>query len=101
MESTIDTVGCELPTASTTPFVDRTRPFVNMKISNNEFLKEIDGRQVCPKCNKSRKFFCYTCYVQLKDNPPFPYVKVSHYYLKQKKTFRNNKYFFFVAPRKD
>lgn len=41
-------------------FVHRD-PFEFMKINDNKFLDEIDGRSSCTKCNKSRKFFCYTC----------------------------------------
>lgn len=40
-----------------------TDPFEYMNIDDNKFLHEIDGRSACTKCNKSRKFFCYTCYV--------------------------------------
>lgn len=38
-------------------------PFEYMAINDNNFLMQIDGRSACPKCGKSRKFFCYTCYV--------------------------------------
>lgn len=38
-------------------------PFKSMKIGDNSFLDGIDGRSPCMKCYKSRKFFCYTCYV--------------------------------------
>lgn len=41
----------------------RLNPFLNMKITNNSFLKEITERSPCSKCHKSRKFFCYTCYI--------------------------------------
>lgn len=41
----------------------RPNPFENMKIQNNSFLKEINDRSPCTKCHKSRKFFCYTCYI--------------------------------------
>ncbi|XP_029650146.1 tRNA-uridine aminocarboxypropyltransferase 1 [Octopus sinensis] len=37
-------------------------PFPDLKISNYDFLDESDDRRVCPKCGKSRKYFCYTCY---------------------------------------
>lgn len=40
-------------------------PFEFMKIDDNQFLMDIDGRSECPKCSRSRKFFCYTCYVPL------------------------------------
>lgn len=58
-------------------FVKKPNPFVNMHISDNEFLKNIQGRQLCSKCNKSRKLFCYTCYTVLDNVGPFPKVKVS------------------------
>lgn len=37
-------------------------PFPDLKISNFDFLDDTDARRICPKCNKSRKYFCYTCY---------------------------------------
>ena len=37
-------------------------PFPDLKISNFDFLDDTDARRVCPKCGKSRKYFCYTCY---------------------------------------
>lgn len=37
-------------------------PFPDLKISNYDFLDDTDERRICPKCNKSRKYFCYTCY---------------------------------------
>ncbi|CAL4106611.1 unnamed protein product, partial [Meganyctiphanes norvegica] len=40
-------------------------PFENMQIADSSFLEEVDGRVNCEKCNKSRKYFCYTCYVAL------------------------------------
>lgn len=42
-------------------------PFEFMKINNNKFLNDIDGRSSCTECNKSRKFFCYTCYLPVAD----------------------------------
>ena len=27
------------------------------------FDRQVDGRSECPKCHRSRKFFCYTCYL--------------------------------------
>lgn len=38
-------------------------PFQGMKIKDFKVLDELEGRAVCPKCNKSRKYFCYTCYI--------------------------------------
>lgn len=42
-------------------------PFEFMKIDDSQFLNTIDGRSPCPKCSKSRKFFCYTCYVPVEN----------------------------------
>lgn len=50
-------------TADTHESVKHRNPFEFMKIDDIEFLNTIDGRSACPKCFKSRKFFCYTCYV--------------------------------------
>ncbi|XP_044267163.1 tRNA-uridine aminocarboxypropyltransferase 1 [Tribolium madens] len=40
-------------------------PFEGFKIDDNSVLGRISGRHACPKCNKSRKFFCYSCYVPI------------------------------------
>ncbi|XP_067667818.1 tRNA-uridine aminocarboxypropyltransferase 1-like [Haliotis asinina] len=37
-------------------------PFSGLKIDNYHRLDEEEGRTTCGKCNKSRKYFCYTCY---------------------------------------
>lgn len=47
--------------------VEHRNPFEFMQIDNTEFLNTIDGRSACPKCSKSRKFFCYTCYVPVEN----------------------------------
>jgi len=39
----------------------------NLKISSADFLDDLTGRSVCPKCSKSRKYFCYTCYVAMEE----------------------------------
>jgi len=39
--------------------------FKGMKIEDASFLDDIDGRTKCPNCCKSRKFFCYTCYIPM------------------------------------
>lgn len=44
---------------------ERKYPFVNMKISDYSILTEIQDRSPCFKCGKSRKYFCYTCYVPI------------------------------------
>lgn len=52
-------------------------PFENMQIDKNEFLHDVEGRSPCPKCHKSRKFYCYTCYVPVERLiGRFPVVKV-------------------------
>ncbi|XP_034232429.1 DTW domain-containing protein 1 [Thrips palmi] len=38
-------------------------PFRGMKIKDWSVLDKLEGRAICPKCNKSRKYFCYTCYI--------------------------------------
>ncbi|XP_067014530.1 tRNA-uridine aminocarboxypropyltransferase 1 [Anabrus simplex] len=38
-------------------------PFKDLKIADTAILDDIDQRSLCPKCKKSRKYFCYTCYV--------------------------------------
>ncbi|XP_075236251.1 tRNA-uridine aminocarboxypropyltransferase 1 isoform X2 [Lycorma delicatula] len=43
---------------------DESVSFEGLKISDKwKLLASIDERSSCPKCNKSRKYFCYTCYV--------------------------------------
>ncbi|XP_046561705.1 tRNA-uridine aminocarboxypropyltransferase 1-like [Haliotis rubra] len=37
-------------------------PFSGLKIDNYHRLDEVEGRTTCEKCNKSRKYFCYSCY---------------------------------------
>ncbi|XP_047107631.1 tRNA-uridine aminocarboxypropyltransferase 1 isoform X1 [Schistocerca piceifrons] len=38
-------------------------PFEGMKIGNWMILDDIDERSSCSMCGKSRKYFCYTCYI--------------------------------------
>ncbi|XP_059486857.1 tRNA-uridine aminocarboxypropyltransferase 1 [Neocloeon triangulifer] len=38
-------------------------PFGPFEIADWRVLETVDGRSSCPKCAKSRKYFCYTCYV--------------------------------------
>ncbi|XP_035659352.1 tRNA-uridine aminocarboxypropyltransferase 1-like [Branchiostoma floridae] len=38
-------------------------PFGCLKLASQECLNSLDRRTVCPKCQQSRKYFCYTCYV--------------------------------------
>ncbi|XP_076271363.1 tRNA-uridine aminocarboxypropyltransferase 1 isoform X2 [Rhynchophorus ferrugineus] len=40
-------------------------PFEGFKIDDTSLLFELEGRHPCSKCGKSRKFFCYTCYIPI------------------------------------
>ncbi|KAH9405550.1 DTW domain-containing protein 1 [Tyrophagus putrescentiae] len=37
--------------------------FDNFKISSSDVLNQVDERFICTKCNKSRRFYCYSCFV--------------------------------------
>lgn len=54
-------------------------PFKQLFISDDwSKLLEKDERDVCPKCSKSRMYFCYTCYVPMNDFKAItPKVKVN------------------------
>ncbi|KAK4289844.1 hypothetical protein Pmani_037217 [Petrolisthes manimaculis] len=39
--------------------------FSGLHIQNSDFLNDINGRSPCVRCGKSRKYFCYTCYIPL------------------------------------
>ncbi|KNC25258.1 hypothetical protein FF38_09618 [Lucilia cuprina] len=41
----------------------RKYPFKNMHLADHTVLDTIEGRSDCTKCNRSRKFFCYSCYL--------------------------------------
>ncbi|CAD6208256.1 GSCOCG00003263001-RA-CDS [Cotesia congregata] len=51
-------------------------PFDHLKIDDPSVLDDVQGREICGKCFKSRKFFCYTCYTPVIDSKYFPRVKV-------------------------
>lgn len=38
-------------------------PFEGMYISGSESLDNLNSRSACPRCGKSRMYFCYTCFV--------------------------------------
>lgn len=60
-------------------------PFEGMKIDNNSILNKLEGRRPCPKCCKSRKFYCYSCYVlisELEGKLPIVQVGVRFFYSK-------------------
>lgn len=53
-------------------------PFAEMKIADSSFLDDVPNRTPCPMCNRSRKYYCYTCYVAVKEvSNRLPVVKVS------------------------
>nr|XP_023014124.1 DTW domain-containing protein 1 [Leptinotarsa decemlineata] len=57
-------------------FID-AKPFQGMNIADNSILNMLEGRQPCPKCGKSRKFYCYSCYVPIAElEGKLPFVKL-------------------------
>lgn len=56
--------------------VDRA-PFRHLKIDDASCLDTIEGREICGKCYKSRKFFCYSCYTPVIDQKFIPKIKVN------------------------
>lgn len=52
-------------------------PFSGFNIDNNSILDELEGRHPCPQCGKSRKFYCYSCYIPIAElKGKLPVVKV-------------------------
>jgi hypothetical protein len=52
-------------------------PFKDFKIENWKILDDINERQLCTICNKSRKYFCYNCYIPVQSLQGYvPKVKV-------------------------
>ncbi|XP_075982928.1 tRNA-uridine aminocarboxypropyltransferase 1 [Anticarsia gemmatalis] len=39
------------------------KPFEGMIITNADEVEKLASRSACPRCGKSRMYFCYTCYV--------------------------------------
>lgn len=54
-------------------------PFKGLNISENwKELNSVENRSTCSVCKKSRKYFCYTCYVAVPEIQDLvPKVKVS------------------------
>lgn len=49
-------------------------PWEGLQIKDDKFLDAFKERQKCPKCDKSRQYYCYSCYVPLdcvKNELPF------------------------------
>lgn len=61
-------------------FVKTMGPFDGLQISNDwRILFDINDRQPCRMCSKSRKYFCYTCYTLNADlENKIPKIKVTH-----------------------
>lgn len=54
-----------------------SNPFEGLQIDDNSILKDMEGRHPCPKCGKSRKYFCYSCYVPIEElEGKLPKIKV-------------------------
>ncbi|XP_015121435.1 DTW domain-containing protein 1 [Diachasma alloeum] len=51
-------------------------PFCMLKIDDSSVLDTVEGREICERCYKSRKFFCYTCCLPVIDDKYFPQVKL-------------------------
>lgn len=51
------------PSSSRDTSNERVNPFAFMRIKDNKILNSIEGRFNCKKCGKSRKFYCYSCFI--------------------------------------
>ncbi|CAD7015463.1 unnamed protein product [Ceratitis capitata] len=55
----------------------RKYPFAKMRLDDTHQLDEIEGRFTCVHCNRSRKFYCYNCYVPVGSVGDFlPHVEI-------------------------
>ena len=57
-------------------------PFPDLKIDSSEFLDTVKGRSKCSVCQRSRKYYCYTCYLpvpELSDKVPRVKVRFSYF----------------------
>jgi hypothetical protein len=56
---------------------DDSDPFKDLKIENWMILDEVSERRPCVLCKKSRKYFCYNCYIPVQGlQGQVPKVKV-------------------------
>jgi len=56
---------------------EETDPMGKFCIDSTEALDLIDERILCPQCNRSRKYFCYTCYVPMNSiKSQIPFVRL-------------------------
>ncbi|XP_015267275.1 PREDICTED: DTW domain-containing protein 1 [Gekko japonicus] len=67
------------PDSPTTSMLQET-PLQNLHLASQAVLERAQkqGRSKCPKCNSSRMFYCYTCYVPVETVPTseIPVVKL-------------------------
>ena len=56
-----------LPWKSSRLILDNVSPLDKLNIDDVSPLYAIGDRAVCPQCSASRKYFCYTCYVPLRE----------------------------------
>ncbi|XP_054090460.1 tRNA-uridine aminocarboxypropyltransferase 1 [Zeugodacus cucurbitae] len=55
----------------------RKYPFAKMRLDDTHQLDAIEGRFTCTQCNRSRKFYCYNCYVPVGNVCDFiPHVEI-------------------------
>ena len=53
-------------------------PFPHLKVTSAKSLDDLEGRTNCPKCGRSRMWYCYTCYVPVAEvAEKIPNIKVS------------------------
>lgn len=59
-----------------------SKPFENLIIDNCDILESIEQRTACERCCKSRKYFCYTCYIPVTSiKNLIPKIKVIHLFI--------------------
>jgi hypothetical protein len=47
----------------------------DLKLASHDSLQGLE-RQLCPKCNRKRKYFCYDCYLAFSDPAVLPRVEL-------------------------
>lgn len=67
-----------------TPSSFQDNPLQQLQLASQEVLEKAkkSGRSKCPRCNSSRMFYCYTCFVPVETVPTkeIPTVKVNTSY---------------------
>ncbi|XP_023229168.1 DTW domain-containing protein 1-like [Centruroides sculpturatus] len=52
-------------------------PLSKFSINSCDFLEELPERSACPRCYKSRRYYCYNCYVPVDEiKEKIPYLKL-------------------------